>query len=45
MESIKKLSELNQNSAEVRLGKKLFYMIKDFVATLTDWKKETAGNA
>ena len=36
MESIKKLSELNQNSAEVRLGKKLFYMIKDFVATLTD---------
>ncbi len=42
MESIKKLSELNQNSAEVRLGKKLFYMIKDFVATLTDWKKETA---
>ena len=42
MESIKKLSELNQNSAEIRLGKKLFYMIKDFVATLTDWKKETA---
>ena len=42
MESIKKLSELNSNEPDARLGKKLLFLIKDFVGTLTDWKKETA---
>ena len=42
MESLKKLGQLNSKEPEARLGKKLFYVIKDFVGTLTDWKKETA---
>lgn len=39
-ESIKKLGELNKTNSDVRLGKKLQFIIQDFVATLTDWKKE-----
>ena len=42
MESIRKLGELNKVEPEARLGKKLLFMIKDFVGTLTDWQKETA---
>lgn len=41
MESIKKLGELNRTEPDARLGKKLYYLIKDFAATLTDWEKET----
>ena len=41
MESIRKLGELNKNEPEARMGKKLFYLIKDFASTLTDWEKET----
>ena len=41
MESIKKLGELNKNEPDARLGKKLLFLIQDFVGTLTDWKKET----
>ena len=41
MESIKKLGELNQTEPDARLGKKLLFLIKDFVGTLTNWKKET----
>lgn len=41
MESIRKLGELNRNEPDARLGKKLYFLIKDFAATLTDWKKET----
>ena len=41
MESIRKLGELNKNEPDARMGKKLFYLIKDFAATLTDWEKET----
>ena len=43
MESFKKLGELNLNEPDARLGKKLYFLIKDFVKTLTDWKKETSG--
>ena len=43
MESIKKLGELNSTEPEARLGKKLLFLIKDFVGTLTDWQKETDG--
>ena len=41
MESIRKLGELNKNETDARMGKKLYYLIKDFAATLTDWEKET----
>ena len=41
MESIRKLGELNKNEPDARMGKKLYYLIKDFAATLTDWEKET----
>ena len=43
MESILKLSQLNKAEPEARLGKKLYFLIKDFASTLTDWKKETSG--
>ncbi len=43
MESIKKLGELNSTEPDARLGKKLLFLIKDFVGTLTDWEKETSG--
>ena len=41
MDSIRRLSELNRKEPEARMGKKLFYLIKDFASTLTDWEKET----
>ncbi len=41
MESISKLGELNKNEPDARMGKKLYFLIKDFAATLTDWEKET----
>ena len=43
MESVKKLGQLNTIEPDARLGKKLLLLIKDFVGTLTDWEKETAG--
>jgi len=43
MESVKKLGQLNTSEPDARLGKKLLLLIKDFVGTLTDWEKETAG--
>ncbi len=42
MESIRQLGLLNQTEPDARLGKKLLFLIRDFVGTLTDWKKETA---
>lgn len=40
LESIKRLGEMNQTSSDERLGKKLQFIIQDFVATLTDWNME-----
>lgn len=40
LESIKKLGEMNKVSSDERLGKKLQFIIQDFVATLTDWNME-----
>lgn len=37
---LKQLDELVSNDKDVRLGKKLVFLIKDFILTLTDWKKE-----
>ncbi|MCR5188611.1 MAG: polynucleotide adenylyltransferase PcnB [Treponema sp.] len=40
MESIRELGELNKNTPEARLGKKMIYLIRDFIYQLTDWEKE-----
>ena len=42
-ENLERLDELNRKDPQARLGKKLYFLIYDFVTTLTDWKKETAG--
>ncbi len=40
MQNLKRLDALNIVEKEARLGKKLVFLIKDFILTLTDWKKE-----
>ena len=40
MQSIKELSLLNKTNPEVRIGKKMIFLIRDFVYQLTDWEKE-----
>ena len=40
LESIKQLGELNKEASDIRLGKKLQFIIQDFVGTLTDWNME-----
>lgn len=37
---LKELDELVQKEKDIRLGKKLVYLIKDFILSLTDWQKE-----
>ena len=43
MENLRKLDELNKTDPQARLGKKLYFIIYDFVTTLTDWQKEISG--
>ena len=43
MENLRRLDELNKTDPQARLGKKLYFIIYDFITTLTDWKKETEG--
>ena len=40
MQNLKRLDALNIVEKDARLGKKLVFLIKDFVLSLTDWKKE-----
>lgn len=40
MQHLKELDEFTAENKNARLGQKLTFLIKDFVATLTDWKKE-----
>ncbi|QTQ14025.1 polynucleotide adenylyltransferase PcnB [Treponema parvum] len=40
LQSLKKLDETIARDADIRLGRKLFYLIYDFIYELTDWKKE-----
>lgn len=40
MQNLKRLDALNVIEKDARLGKKLVFLIKDFILTLTDWKKE-----
>ena len=44
MLNLKKLDKLSAAGEEVRLGRKLVFLITDFVNTLTDWKSEIAAN-
>ncbi len=44
LESMKKLDEEVQNNKTNSLSEKLFYMIKDYVNNLTDWKSEIESN-
>ena len=40
MENLANLDKLTVSEPDARLGKKLIYLIKDFILTLTDWEKE-----
>lgn len=40
MSHLKELDELVQSEPDARLGKKLTYIVYDFISSLTDWKKE-----
>ena len=42
MENLKKLDELVKKDPSARLGKKMYFLIYDFISTLTDWKKEVS---
>ena len=42
LENLKKLDYINKTEKNVRLGKKLYYLVFDFISILTDWKKEVA---
>lgn len=41
MQNLVKLDELIKTSPDARLGQKLVFIIKDFIISLTDWKKES----
>ena len=43
MQNLERLDELNRKDPGARLGKKLYFIIYDFITTLTDWEKETQG--
>ncbi len=42
MKNMAKLDALIKEEPDARLGKKLVFLITDFIENLTDWKKETA---
>ena len=44
-ENLKRLDALSTVEKESRLGKKLDFLVKDFILSLTDWKKEIAENS
>lgn len=41
LSNLQKLDELVKNEPSARLGKKLYFLVFDFIKSLTDWKKET----
>lgn len=43
-ESLEKLDELVQRNPDARLGEKLYFMIRDFVDSLTDWSLEVKNS-
>ena len=44
LENCKKLAQLNKENDDERLGKKLSFIISDFINCLTDWNKEITNN-
>lgn len=45
MMHLKELDKLCDAEPDARLGKKLTYLVYDFIASLTDWKKEIASSS
>ena len=45
MESLRALDELVARESDARLGKKLMFFVRDFIAGLTDWQKEAESQA
>lgn len=43
--NLKNLDKLQATDPDARLGKKLYFLLIDFVQTLTDWKKEVKTNS
>lgn len=43
--NLKRLDALNTVEREARLGRKLVFIVKDFILSLTDWQKEIAENS
>lgn len=41
--SVQQLDLVNQTEPDTRLGKKMMFLIQDFIKTLTDWDKEIAN--
>ena len=41
MKNMQLLDEFVKKEPDARLGKKLVFLISDFIESLTDWKKET----
>lgn len=45
LNSLKQLDKLQIESPEARMGKKIVFLIKDYISSLTDWKKEVKTNS
>ena len=45
MESLEQLDALVKENPESKLGERLYYILKDFVAQLTDWEKEKKSSS
>lgn len=45
MENLQRLDALNLVEHEARLGRKLIFLLRDFVRTLTDWEKEVENKS
>lgn len=45
MDNLKRLDEFVQKNHDSRLGEKLYFIIKDFIASLTDWSREIKGGS
>lgn len=43
--NLKKLDKLVAKESDARLGKKIYFLIYDFISELTDWKKEVSDHS
>lgn len=44
LENLRNMDKISVSESDARLGRKLVYMIYDFIQTLTDWKKEVENH-